>query len=112
MKKILLFTALILILINTSIGLVYQNYAIHKVLFADISIVLTFIMLYISASIQTSDGFRIGYAGLLGFTGLARFICAIMLDQEVKNSISLIVFLILFSIECIALMATYSMRNK
>lgn len=112
MKKIFLATALILLLINTSIGLIFQNYTISKVLLADISITLTFVMLYISESIQTADGFRIGYAGILSITGISRFICALMLGQEVKNSISLIIFIILFGIECILLLVTYSMRNK
>jgi len=112
MKKMLLATGLILILMNSTIGLIYQDYTISKMLLGDFSILLTFVLLFISSGLPTPDAYKIGYAGIISFSGLIRFICAVMTGPLIINNWPPLLFIIVFGIECILLMIIYAMRNK
>lgn len=112
MKNSILLSGVIIVLINTITGLIFQDYAPHKILFADFSIVLTTALLYLVYQMKTADGFKIGYTLFLGLTGLIRFICAVSSSSELQKNYAVLVFIIILCIECILIFVSHAMRNK
>ena len=112
MKNIFVITGVILVLINTTVGLIFQDYATHKMLFGDLSIALSTGLLFLTYSLKTSDGFKIGYTLIFGISGLIRFICAILSTDELKNNIVLLIFIIILSVEGLLVFISHSLRNK
>ena len=112
MKSTLIVTGVVLILINTVAGLIFQDYATHKMLFADLSIILTTGILFLLYQMKTADGFKIGFTLLFGLTGLLRFICAVSSGDEFKNNYALLIFIIIFCLECVLIFVSHAMRNK
>ena len=112
MKNLILLTGIVIVLINTISGLIFQDYAIHKMLFADFSIILSTGLLYFMHQIKTADGFKIGFTLLFAITGLIRFICAISSSSEFKNNYAVLIFIIFFCIECVLIFVSHVMRNK
>jgi hypothetical protein len=112
MKKSILLTGLFLIFINTAAGLIFQDYAVHKMAFADFSIILTTGLLYLMYHMKTADGFKIGFTLIFAITGLIRFICAVSSSSEFQNNFALLMFIILLCIECVLIFVSHAMRNK
>ena len=112
MKNTIVLTGLILVVINTTAGLIFQDYETYKMLFADLSILLSTGLLYIIYQMKNADGFKIGYTLLFGLTGLIRFICAVSSSSEFKNNYAVLIFIILLCIEGLLIFVSHAMRNK
>ncbi len=112
MKNSILLTGVMLVLINTTAGLIFQDYATHKMVFADFSIILTTALLYLMYQMKTADGFKIGFTLIFAITGLIRFICAVSSSSEFQNNFALLIFIILLCIECVLIFVSHAMRNK
>jgi hypothetical protein len=112
MKNLILLTGIVLVLINTTAGLIFQDYETHRMLFADLSIIITAGLLYMMYQMKNADGFKIGYTLFFGITGFVRFICAISTSSEFKNNFALLIFIIIFCIECVLIFVSHAMRNK
>jgi hypothetical protein len=112
MKKSILAVGGILILLNTIISMIFQDYATHKMIFGDMSIALSTSLLYLIYKVQTSDGFKIGNTLLFGLSGLIRFICAVSSSSELKNNYALLIFIIVLCIEGLLIFVSHAMRNK
>ena len=112
MKSSIVLTGIILVVINTIAGLIFQDYETHKLLFADLSILLSTGLLYIIYQMKNADGFKIGYTLLFGLTGLIRFICAVSSSNEFKNNYAVLIFIILLCIEGLLIFVSHAMRNK
>jgi len=113
MRKILLITGALLLLINTFVGLIFSEfYATHQMLFGDFSIALTTLLLYASYQINTVDGFRIGNTLLLCISGFFRFICAVTASDQTDNNFSLLLFVVILCIEVLLIFISNIMRKK
>jgi len=112
MKKTLILTGIILVFINTMTALIFQDYATHKMVFADFSLILTTCLLYIMYQMKTADGFKIGYTLLFGLTGLLRFIFAISSSSKFQNNYAVLIFIIILCIECLLIFVSKVMSNK
>ena len=112
MKNSILITGIILVLINTLLGLIIKDYATHKMLLADFSITLSTGLLYLMYKMKTADGFKIGYTLLFSFTGFIRFISAVLSSSEFKNNYAILVFFIVLCIECVLIFVSHAIRNK
>lgn len=112
MKNSIVLTGFILVLINTIVGLIFQDYDTHKMLFGDLSIALSTGLLFLTYSLKTSDGFKIGYTLIFGLTGLIRFICAVSSSSEFKNNYAILIFIFLLCIEGLLVFLSHAMRNK
>ena len=112
MKKTTLFTGIILILINTTIGLIFESYKPFNMIMADFSIILSTAIIYIAYSSKIADGFKIGFTVAFALTGLIRFICAIVSSENIKNNFAIVSFIILLSIEFLFLIIGNSLKNK
>jgi hypothetical protein len=81
-------------------------------IFGDISIALTTAIIYLNYQLKYADGFKIGFTLLYGISGMVRFICALISSSELKNNFSLLVFILIFCLECLILFIGHSMKNK
>ena len=102
----------LLVVINSTVGLVVSGYKPFNLMLADFSILLSIAMLYVAYKISIADGFKIGYTLLFGLTGLIRFICAVSSSNEFKNNYAVLIFIILLCIEGLLIFVSHAMRNK
>jgi len=104
MKKLIIFIGILLVVLNTLIGLIISNYATLNFLLADISIVLSVGLLYFVAYSKMADGFKIGLTVLLFFTGITRCLCVALAEQVWENNYCFIVAIgiLLFELVCVA----------
>ncbi len=112
MKNIITIIGVILIIINTAASLIFPSYSTFQMLMGNLSIALSAALVFVSYNLQTADGFKIGYTLLFIFSGLIRFICAIISEAGFKNSISAFLFIIIFSIEIFLVFVSYKMKGK
>jgi hypothetical protein len=112
MKYTPLLLGLIFIVINTLAGLIFNDYATYKILFADFSIIISTGMLYFLHQMKTSDGFKIGFSLFFGLTGLIRFICAVTSISQFKSNFAILIFIIVICLESVLIYVSHAMRNK
>mgnify|MGYP000154925796 CR=1 FL=1 len=112
MKKSALFLGLILILLNSAIGMVISGYNPINVGLVDFSIAISTGIIYYTSISPMNDGFKIGLNYLFNFSGVIRAICALLFSGDIKNSVSLIIFIIILSIEIILVFVSENLKNK
>jgi hypothetical protein len=112
MKKSILFLGFILILLNSAIGMIVSGYNPINVGLVDISIAISTGLIYYTSVSTMNDGFKIGLNYLFVFSGVIRAICALLFLGDIKNSLSLIIFMIILSIEIILIFVSENLKNK
>jgi hypothetical protein len=112
MKKSALFLGLILILLNSAIGMIVSGYNPVNVGLVDLSIAISTGLIYYTLVSQMNDGFKIGLNYLFVFSGVIRAICALLFLGDIKNSVSLLLFIIILSIEIVLIFVSESLKNK
>lgn len=112
MKNSFLVLGGLLVLVNTSVGLVFSSYNLFNMVMADISITLTTALIYASFKSTMADGFKIGFTFFFALTGLIRLICSITSPEQFKDNIALLVFIIFLSIEILSVIVGSSLKNK
>jgi len=112
MKKSILFLGFILILLNSAIGMIVNDYNPINVGLVDLSIAISTGLIYYTSVSPMNDGFKIGLNYLFVFSGVIRAICALLFLGDIKNSLSLIIFMIILSIEIILIFVSENLKNK
>lgn len=112
MKNSFLFLGALLILINSTIGLVFDSYSTYNMAMADLSIMLSIGLIYAAYKNMMADGFKIGVTVLFAISGLVRFVCSVVSPEQFKNNVALLVFVIIFSMECLVFFVGNNLKNK
>lgn len=112
MKKSILFLGFILILLNSAMGVILSGYNPINVGLVDLSIAISTGLIYYTSVSPMNDGFKIGLNYLFNFSGIIRAFCALFINGEIKNSLSLIIFMIILSIEIILIFVSENLKNK
>lgn len=112
MKKSIIYISIVLVILNTIIGLIIKDYESFKIVFADASIVLSSILIYLLFNLKTADGFKIGFSIFFIFSGLVRFICSIISPNEINNNIPLLIFIMCLAIEVIFYFVSKNLNNN
>ena len=112
MKNSILLLCGLLVLINTTAGLVMESYPPFNMAMGDVSLILSAALYYVAYNSDMASGFKVGYTLLLGITGLCRFICAVVAPEAFKNNVALILFVVLFSAEILFLFVANSLKDK
>jgi len=107
MKPIFLVFGITAILINTSIGLIFDSYQIFNWLLANLLILFNTILLLIVSKSKINDAYKISLNLLFLFLGVISFFFSIKMESEIKNNyyfttiliISMIQLLIFFTIK-------------
>jgi|688.fasta_scaffold325025_2 hypothetical protein len=112
MKNNFLILGGLIVLINTATGTVFSSYNSFNMIFSDVSIILTSLLIWGAYKIEMSDGFKIGFTLLFGVTGLIRFIFALLSPDQIKDNFLFLLFIILVAVEAFCLFVGNSLKNK
>lgn len=112
MKKTIVIIGVLLIILNTLAGVIFQNYSTNNVVFGDVSLLITFALIYIMLNIQSTSGMKIGFGFGYVISGFLRFICALSASPNFKNDFALFLFLIILVIEFIISLVYVKISNK
>ena len=112
MKNNILLIGIVLTFLNTIIGLVLSDYSNFNMLFVDISILISTVVLYYLFNSSITDGFKIGVGFVAVLSGLARYFCALFSIGQIENNIALIIFMCLISFELIAVFVAQKLSAK
>lgn len=103
MRKSIIYTGLFFILLNVVLFLLLSTYVSNKFVISEISIALSFTLLYYIAASRLDDGFKIFLTLSFALTGIAKFVLAFFFklpftDNWIFTSIVIITALELLSI--------------
>ena len=110
-KHIILIISLLLILFNSLCGAILEGYKMSTCLLVDLSIFISMGLLYYLFASRLSDGYKIGAAVILLFSGVARTICMGIMGAETQNNVALLIAIAIFLIE-ISLIIVVSYMSK
>jgi len=112
MKNSFLVLGGLLVLINTTIGLIFSSYKIFNMAMADVSILLSTALIYSAYKSAIADGFKIGFTVAFAITGLIRLICSIISAEQFKDNIALLVFIVFLAGEGLCFFVANGLKNK
>lgn len=112
MKNSFLVLGGLLVLINTTVGIVFSSYKPFNMVMTDVSILLSIALIYGAYKSAMADGFKIGFTLLFAITGLVRFICSIVSPEQFKDNMAFLVFIIFLSIEGLSFFVGSSLKNN
>ena len=113
MKNSLLLFGGLLLLINTSAGIVFSSYNAFNIGLADFSIILTTVLIYLLYNNSSNpDGFKIGFTLFFALTGFGRFVCSLLSTNQMDGNIAIFVFIILLAFEGLSLFVAGAMKDK
>ena len=111
MKNFLLITGLILIVLNTLVGLMISKYSPFNYLMVDLSLLTSTGLFFLFSTSKISDGYKIGLTVLFSITGLAKVVCSILAHQHFQDNLLIIVVLGLISFELLCLLSALTMKK-
>lgn len=104
MKNIVVYSGLVLLVLNSIAGLTLSSYNQFNWIAIDIIICLNVLLLFLLMNSQQKDGFKIGFGFLLPFLGLAQILAGFFLENAIKDNAPLLLILTLFSFQLICLL--------
>ena len=111
MKKLLLITGFIFIVLNTLIGLLISKYSTFNYLMVDLSLLISTVLIYLFSNSNISVGYKIGLTVLFTITGLIKVVCSIASPQHFQDNLLIIVVLGLISFEILCLISAFAMKK-
>ena len=112
MKKFIIIIGVLSIALNTISCLILSRYDVLNCLLADVSLLSSAVILYITADSKISIGFKIGLIVLFFFTGAVRYLCLVFASNTFLDNVLLIVALGILFFEIVCLSAAYMMIPK
>ncbi|MDR2234270.1 MAG: hypothetical protein LBE56_14245 [Tannerella sp.] len=106
MKSLILIIGALFIVFNTLIGIMLSDYSTLNFLLADLSIVLTAVMIYWVVNSKMAAGFTIAASTLLIFTGIIRLLCVALAPSGWENNLYFIaaISILLFELAFVAVL--------
>jgi FtsH-binding integral membrane protein len=111
MKKLLLLSGFIFIVLNTIIGLLISNYSTFNFLMVDLSLLISTILIYLFSNSNISDGYKIGLTFLFALTGLMKVVFSIISPQHFHDNVFIIFVLVIISFEILCLFSAFAMKK-
>ncbi|MCX6145691.1 MAG: hypothetical protein NTW25_00350 [Candidatus Kapabacteria bacterium] len=112
MKNNILFIGIVLIVLNTIIGLIVSAYKPFNMMFVDISLIISLALTFLLSNSSIADAFKIGLTLLFVITGLVRVVCAFISPNILTNNFIVIVFLAVFAFEAVAFFIANSLKRE
>ena len=112
MKNIYIIIGLVVVFINSIIGMIFTTYETFNWLTADVVIILNIILLQVLYYMNISDGFKIALNFIFIVIGFSSFILSIILDNKIEDNILLSSIIVLFSLQVILLILTNALKSK
>jgi|688.fasta_scaffold555060_2 hypothetical protein len=99
MRNVFIYIGLILILLNSLIGLISSSYSTFNWVTNDVILLLNTVLLSLVASSKQKDGFKISFSFLLTAIGLVQLILGTMMMNEFEDNYKLIFIICLFVVQ-------------
>lgn len=112
MKNVFIGLLVLLIIINSLIGLAFEFYSLFNVLLVNFSIVLSIILFLLLSRNSIVDGFKIGFSVLFLITGLIRLVLAAILPNQFNDNFLFILFIFIAGIEYFLVFTGAVLKNK
>lgn len=111
MKNIFLIIGLIIIIVNSIIGLIFNSYTTFKWMSSDVIILInTFFLYYISKS-KIHDGFKVSLTFILPILGLISYFLSFLLENTIENNLILSILIFIISIQFLLIVITNYLKN-
>ena len=112
MYKIILVSGTILVVLNTLLSQMWDSYSSFNVIMVDLSIILSTLFLAGLYYSSIADGFKIGFTVWFLITGFIRFICAIVMIDDLSQNIAFFIFLTFLGVEVLCIIVGKVLHNK
>jgi hypothetical protein len=112
MRKIILVAGVVLVTLNTLLGLMWDSYSSFNMVMVDFSLVLSTLLLAGLYYSSIADGFKIGLTVWFLITAVIRIFCAIIMANNLSENISLFIFLTFLGIEVLCLFVGKVLQSK
>jgi len=112
MKNIILIFGSLLLAINTLSGLIISVYQPFNFLMANLSIILTFAIIYWLTISNLSSALKIGLSSLFIITGLIRLIFMIIMRSTWENNVLIIIVSIILFFELACMVISFYINKK
>jgi ABC-type lipoprotein release transport system permease subunit len=99
MRNIFTYIGLILILLNSLIGLISSSYSTFNWVTNDVILLLNTVLISLVANSKQKDGFKISFSFLLPVIGLVQLILGSMMMNQFEDNHKLIFIICLFMIQ-------------
>jgi hypothetical protein len=103
MKSIFIYTGLLLIFLNSIIGLILNVYDAFNWITNDVIILFNILIMLQLTQLNVKDGFKIGLGFLFPIIAILEFVLGIVLKNRFEDNIYLILILILVFIQIVLL---------
>jgi hypothetical protein len=94
------------------LGLMWDSYSSFNMLMVDFSLILSTLFLAGLYYSSIADGFKIGFTVWFLITGFIRFICALVMIDDLSQNIGFFIFLTFLGIEVFCLFLGKILKNK
>jgi len=112
MKYVIFIIGLIFLVFNTLAGLIISVYLPFNYLMADLSIIITFSMIYWLAGSEHSGATKIGLTVLFAITGFVRMFCMMITPSTWENNILILVAMGILLIELVCMAGVLFVDKK
>lgn len=112
MKRLIILTTIILLVVNGVFGLILTAYQSTNVYLNSAVILLSGIVLWVVSSTNLKDAFKISLTSLFAVVGGIEYILAFFAPSEWSNNWFAIIVIAILAIEIILVLLTYYVTNK
>ena len=105
MKSLSFIISLILILVNILAGVILKDYHQENVILSSCVILINALLLWLVASCNIKDGFKVSYHVLFPIIGLIEFILAIVAPSKWDNNFYIVGIIAFIAFQTILLLA-------
>ena len=112
MKRIILLSSCILLIMNLLFRAILSSYNVFNIIVSSIVIMATGVLLYVADSIHQKDGFKVSLMLLFSMGGVIEFILSLIAPNHFTDNWWLILAIGLMAAEIILLIITNSISNK
>jgi hypothetical protein len=105
MKKSIIYTGLFFLILNVALFLLLSSYASDKFLISEISIALSFSLLYYIAVSRIDDGFKIFLTLSIVLTGISKFVLSFFFKPPFTDNWVFIAIVIITALELLSIIS-------
>lgn len=103
MRRTTLAIAGILLVLNVVTGIILSSYQWQNVLLSTLAIILTAVLICLSATMPLKGGFKVSLVFIFMITGVIEFVLGVVSKHVIQDNWTAIIALVLFAFEIIAL---------
>ena len=112
MKRTTFAIAGILIALNVTSGIILSGYQWQNVLFSSLAIIITAVLICLSATIPLKGGFKVSLPFIFMIIGVVKFMLGLVSKHTIQNNWAAIVALALLTFEIIVLILAWAVSKS